>query len=81
METPLKLRMLCLIVLCASCSTTSESIEKPPEIPAIDIKIYSVQPEGLVRKQSNETLSLDAAKGFVAMSFDDFLKLLSSCPN
>lgn len=65
-------------ILCASCATTKEL---EPKFPELDVKLYRVESSGLVRKRSNETLTLDQAQGFIALSFDDFVKLLSSCPN
>lgn len=36
---------------------------------------------GLFRPKDKQFLSLGESKGYIAMSFEDFLKLLGSCPN
>lgn len=85
----LKTLLIAGVSLLASCVSAKGS--KPPR----DIKVYSIQPDvsycnpeaawcqgkvGLVRKQAYEVLPFVDSKGYYAVSPEDFLLLIQTCP-
>lgn len=79
----------CLIVAVSSCAYARGS--RPPR----DIKVYSIQPDdsfcnpmdswcmgksGLVRKQAKEVKPFEESEGYLALSPEDFQRIISTCP-
>jgi hypothetical protein len=81
---------VCLIVALTSCSSFAKG-SRPPR----DIKVYSIQPTqdfcdpvepwcqgkvGLVRKQSKEVKSFESSADYLALSPEDFQRIIQTCP-
>lgn len=93
---PLKLKTCLVAILCVSCQTHAPVRMPGVEVKLYTVQPddllcpkniqgqkepWCANKSGLFRPKHKEFLSLDESKGFIAMPFDDFLKLINSCPN
>ena len=85
----MSLKKFLISALISSCAYGKGS--RPPR----DIKVYSIQPDnsfcnpvdewcrgksGLVRKQAKEVKSFEDAADYIALSPEDFQRVISTCP-